>query len=192
MSTHRTALGFSLPLAILVTVAGCAAPRINAHDPVQVGRNILVEHDDFKKITTYTGPNCAADQPTDALFIRAFKTSSETVAFQVYVSDIYTHEHLRGGPGWRFYSAAHDRDGNTLPMDLISRHVNWCGRYVCEYLEVVGVRVTRSYLEDRANQGLSMKISGTGGEEIVSIPAAYIQAFLKRVPDIRPPITISP
>lgn len=186
---HRPLIGLSVPLVFLLTAIGCASPPINANDPAQVGRNILVEHDDFQKVTTYTGPNCAADQSNHVLLIRAFKTRSETVAFQVYLSDTYTYEQLRGGSGWKFYSMAHDNDGNSLPTDVISRHVNWCGRNVCEYLEIVGVRITRQYLEDHANRGLSMKISGAGGHSIATVPAAYIQAFLRRVPDIQPPIT---
>ena len=104
------------------------------------------------------------------------------MAYQIYVEDEYTHEIQRSGLGWRFYSAAYDSDGNPLPTQKISRTVNWCGRYVCSYLEVLGIDITRKYLEERKESGIAVKISGKNGEEVLSIPAAYVQAFLSVSP----------
>lgn len=102
------------------------------------------------------------------------------------MSDRYIHERLRSVTGGKLYHTAHEIDGDALPTEVLSRSVNWCGKDECQYVEVVGIAITRPYLEDRIAQGLTLKISGTRGEEIVNVPAAYVQAFLKRVPEQGP------
>ncbi len=179
-------------LCLCYSLSGCASPSINANDPQEVSRHIKVQQDEYMKSTSYTGPNCADDQTNHIVLIRAWKTRDEIVTYQIYLSDMYTYARLQGGTGWKFYSLAHDIDGNSLPTATISRHVNWCGRYTCQYQEIVGVTITRKYLEDRSDRGLSIKISGTGGQGIATVPAAYVQAFIDNVPDRKPTRAILP
>lgn len=171
-----------LPILAIVAVVtfGCAQ-RINWNDPMAIANKVEIKHDEFKKLTSFDGPNCAADQPDDTLVIRAWKMRNGDMHYQIYVADEYTHEVARGGAGWRFYSSANDSEGNKLETLPISRHLNWCGRYVCSYREILGIQVTRDYLEERKTRGIRFKISGRNGEETFSLPPAYVQAFLSVV-----------
>lgn len=167
-------------LALLTSLSGCAK-SINWQDPQEISRHIAVGHDAFKNLDTFDGPNCAGAPNEDIVLLRAWRIADKPTAFQLYVSDEYTYEIMRSGVGWRFYSLAHDSDGNQLPTVQISRNVNWCGRYVCAYREDIAVTLTREYLEAKRDRGISIKVSGKGGEQIVAVPPAYIQAFLSSV-----------
>ena len=167
-------------IPLLLMMPACGPRIINWNDPQETASRIEVNYDQFKKITTITGPNCAPDPHDDELMLRAWKLESGRIEFQVYISDKYTYEIVRGGLGWRFYTQAHDNNGEQHPVVQISRTVNWCGRNTCSYLEVVGVTVTRDYLAAHSTNGIMLKISGKGGEQIISIPGPYIAAFLKK------------
>ncbi len=181
-------MGFTI--SVCSSLSGCASTLKTENNPVEVSRHIQVKHDAFQivikqdestKVTSYTGPNCAKNPIDHIVLIRAWQTGETPLTYQVYVSDQYTHERKRGGIDGKPTNTAYDIDGNTLPADVLSRDVNWCGKDLCQYVEAVGVAVTRPYLEDRIGRGLTLKISGTSGEGIVNVPAAYVQAFLKKV-----------
>ncbi|MBX3302870.1 MAG: hypothetical protein KF693_11705 [Nitrospira sp.] len=144
---------------------------------------IVIKQDEVTKVTSYTGPNCAKNPVDHIVLIRAWQTRDEPVTYQIYVSDRYTHEQLHGGIGGKLYDTVHDIDGNVLPTEVLSRSVSWCGKNECQYVEAVGVAITRPYLEDRIARGLTLKIGGTRGSATANVPAAYVQAFLKRVPE---------
>ena len=160
-----------------VSIAGCAQ-SINWNDPLAIANKVEIRKDDFKKVTSFIGPNCALDEPSDTLMLRAFKGRENSIEYQIYVADEYLYEIIRGGSGWRYYSSAHDSDGNSLGVTVIARQVDWCGSYKCSYVEILGLGVTREYLEERKARGITFKISGKNGEEVFSIPATYVQAFL--------------
>lgn len=166
-----------IALTFLFSGSGCAQ-RINWSDPQAISSHVRVVNDPYKKVTSYTGPNCAQDPLNDNVNLRAWHSSAGEWTYQIYVDDEYSYEIVRGGTGWRLYSAFHDLDGNNLPIMKISSALNWCGRNVCSYQETLGITVARTYLEDRKDRGLQFKISGRGGEETFYIPAAYVQAFL--------------
>jgi hypothetical protein len=168
---------FIVWIASLTFFSGCVQ-SINWNDPLAIANRVQVKQDDFKKVTSFIGPNCALDQTADTLVIRAWKLGDGNVEYQIYVADEYVYEVIRGGSGWRLYSLGHDSDGNSLEATVISRNVNWCGRNVCSYVEILGIGVTRGYLEERKDRGITFKISGKSGEQIFTIPAAYVQAFL--------------
>lgn len=182
-------------VSLCFSLSGCAFSSIDEHKPLEVTSRIEVTREEFKiavtqdestKVTSYTGPNCAENPVDHIVLIRARQIGDEPVMYQIYVSDRYIHERLRSGTGGKLYHTAHEIDGDALPTEVLSRSVNWCGKDECQYVEVVGIAITRPYLEDRIAQGLTLKISGTRGEEIVNVPAAYVQAFLKRVPEQGP------
>lgn len=169
-----------LLMFVLFSLPGCVHP-INWNNPIEIANAVRIEQDDFKKMTTFTGPNCAADQPDDIVRLRSWKLRGSTLGYQIYVSDEYTYPIGGRRPGWRLYSEVFDSDGNRLPTTLINRHLDWCGSNVCSYIETLGVDIGISYLEARKDRGIKFKISGNNGEEVFSIPPAYIQAFLSVV-----------
>jgi hypothetical protein len=163
---------FGAICALVVSLQGCGSmqPEAVLTNPQSVASLVKVNVDDFKKETTYEGPNAARRYP-GMVFLRAWKASDGTFSYQIYVADTY-----RGD--WRFYDSAHDRDGNQLKTVQIKRKVDSCDRYGCEHTEHVGLTVTKKYLQQRLNEGLSFKVSGSGGDEIFDLPAAYVQGFL--------------
>lgn len=139
-------------------------------EELQYGARIEVTYDEFKKVTAIEGSQL---KDKDALiFLRAWKSDTESTKFQLYVVDSY-------GGKWRFYADAWDSDGKKMPVTLINREVENCSRYGCVYTEHVGIEVKRDYLQTRLTSGIRLKISGNGGEVVISVPASYIAAFLE-------------
>ncbi|MDO8723949.1 MAG: hypothetical protein Q7J31_17230 [Syntrophales bacterium] len=155
----------------LLILSSCGAGRVNPNDAQAVKGGISVEHDDFKKITSYTGPN-VGEKP-DRLFIRAWKSDATgSIDYQIYVMDSYFY-------AWRFYDSAYDSNGNSLKTTLISRKFYHDFAKVGIYEEDLGLEVTREYLEKNQESGIRFQISGKAGKkEVFSIPPAYIKAFL--------------
>jgi hypothetical protein len=58
-----------------------------------------------------------------------------------------------------------------------------CSGYGCTYYEDVGVAVTRAYLEAHHSSGVSLEVSGAGGEVVVRVPAGYVAGFPSRFDD---------
>jgi hypothetical protein len=143
------------------------APQVDLRSTIQV------KYDEFKKLTKYEGSNVASG--SDVVFLRAWKPDKSSIIFQIYVMDYYDGE-------WRFYHSAWDSDGTSLDTTQISRDVGSCSRYSgCSHYEHMGINVTRDYLEKHRRSGIRFKLSGKAGEEIFSIPAAHIDAFLEIV-----------
>ena len=82
------------------------------------------------------------------------------------------------GGDWRFYNSAYDSNGNSLDTTKISQDVGSCSTSGCSHFEHLGLNVTREYLEKNQDSGIRFKVSGKAGEEVFSIPSAYIKAFL--------------
>lgn len=165
-----------LLLVVVLSFSACAAPsprpQHDLSDPVTVRTQTTKTYDEFKKITTYLGPDLSPVR-YEALLIRAFGPDARNMMYQIYVRDQY-------GKQWRFYNSAYDSDGNKLEFLSISRDVGSC-RYGCDYYEDMGIGVSRQYLEQHKTTGLRFKISGRGGEEIYQIPAGYVRGFLDAI-----------
>jgi hypothetical protein len=95
-----------------------------------------------------------------------------SMTYQLYVSSRY------GGGHWRFYNRAYDSDGRQLPLTKIASDVQ-CHRDGCAYFEDVALEVTESYLQEHATSGIRIQISGPGGKERLTLPPAYVAAFLR-------------
>ena len=149
---------------ILVLLSAC----VNMNDPKAVGERIKTEHDDFAKVTHYTGPEIYGN---GSILLRAWKPDNGKMSYQIYAA---THYHGQ----WHYYSTAFDSNGTKLDATQISRHVVMCSNGDCSYDEDVALNITREYLDAAKEKGLSFKIMGTGGEEVYAITPAYIQAFL--------------
>lgn len=167
-----------LTAAVLV-LAGCAGPQVNWNDPAAVAPKVTTSRDDFKKITYWNGPAMEQrrqDFTYSYVHLRAFRAdSSGETSYQIYVAD-------RVRSDWRFYDQIHDSEGVALQTTQIDRKVDTCQGGVCWMWEDVAANVDRAYLQKHAQEGLRVQLSGRGGKVVVSVPAAYIQAFLSKVP----------
>lgn len=161
-------------IAALFGLGGCVAqqPKVNFDDAAAVTQAVDVKRDDFKKSTTYRGPYIQGKQ-SDTVYLRATKFDiNNSVLYQIYAVDFYYGD-------WRFLDNTYDVDGNALKTLVIDRKVHSCAGGSCLKGEHVGVEVTRDYLEKNIAQGIRIKISGKGGEEIFSIPGPYVKGFLE-------------
>jgi hypothetical protein len=165
-------------LAFSVTLTGCAIPEpVNWNDPNTVSTRTVINHDDFKKVTNYRGPDIASGFTAlyTALFLRAWKNDKTgDVQYQIYDREWYSGD-------WRFYDTAYDSNGNKLDVTVIDRKVNECERSKCYYHEDLGLNVSRDYLEKSRESGVKFKVSGKGGEAVEFLPPGYIQGFLSTI-----------
>lgn len=173
-------------LSMLITMTGCEMytpppkpPPVDTSNPAQVRANITVERDNFKKMTTYEGPDITSPPPRNrsTVFIRAWKMENpHHTEYQVYASSI-----TEGS--WKHYSSANDSKGNNFKVTRVQSKVLDCRSYGgCTHQEDVGISVTKEYLEAAVKSGgMHFQIAGTAGKEEFRIPGGYIQGFLATV-----------
>jgi hypothetical protein len=175
MKIHRLA-ATALLLSLL---SGCLPPlqipqpRPILTDDAQVAAMTRTTHDEYKKITNFTGANASQ---YNNLFLRGWRNDrTKNTEFQVYATSFYSGQ-------WRFYREAYDSDGNRLDFVSIDRKVASCsGGSGCYYEETIGLNVSRKYLEDHKATGIRFKVSGKAGEFTEFLPAAYVKGFLDSV-----------
>lgn len=158
----------------LIILSSCRGGMVNVTDSKTAIASISIEHDDFKKVTKYTGPNIAS-RP-DEVLIRAWKSDKTgTIDYQIYVKESYFY-------GWRYYDSVYDANGNKLNTTIIDRKFWIDFAKVQIYEEYLGIEVTREYLEKNQDSGITFQISGKSDKkEVFFIPSAYIKSFLSVV-----------
>ena len=165
-----------LLIAIPLSAIGCTQTKqIDWNNSLEITNLVIVEYDEFKKVTRYVGPHYPGYILGSNVFLRAWKYDSySTITYQIYASSYY-----RGD--WRFYDQAYDSDGNQLDTTVIDRYVISCYQSPCSHSEHIGINISRDYLEKHRNGQIRFKIEGRAGEDIFTIPSSYISAFLNRV-----------
>lgn len=154
---------------------GCAT--VNWSDANSIAKFVGVGRDDFKKLTTYRGPELTEGflYIKKTVFLRAWKDDrTSAIQYQIYAIDGY-----RGD--WHFYDHAYDSSGNKMEFVPIDRQVVTCDGNWCWFQEEFGLNVSRNYLESHKASPIVFKSSGKGGEQTFSLPATYVQAFLSIV-----------
>lgn len=166
-------------LALSVVLTGCAfGPPIDSIEQATAwSSQVKVTKDPYKNETNYEGPRLvlAPKGGLVTMFFRMTKASDGTGSPQLYVISDYYSGH------WRFYREANTSDGKSHPLVAIAQNVSSC-RSECSYREDVGITFTRAELNDYTVKGMSLKISGRGGEQVVEIPWTFILSFVLRVP----------
>lgn len=166
-------------IALLTTTAlsACAPQQVKINDENDVSSAVEISSDQFKKITYFKGPRFSTSLGN------AGRGVVEEVALDMMRDDkssltyhtIFVADYFSGN--WRHYGSAYDIHGNKFIADKVGQDV-WC-KSGCSFEERLSIPVTREYLEEHAQNGITMKISGQGGEEVFSIPSGYIRGFLK-------------
>ena len=165
-------------------LSGCYAPPpvelpINWDNPSETKNRVVIEKDDFKKTIQYVAPTMrivVSPVEVQNITLRS-KTSLKTgkTLFQIYTLHNYDDN-------WRFYDKAYSSEGEKLEVTLISRDVD-CYKSMCSHIEVIGVDLTRDYLEKHSETGIKYKISGKVDGGIFFVPAGYIKGFLSAIPN---------
>jgi hypothetical protein len=177
MTTLRIALALSLAAPLFtacltpVQLYQVPQPPKLLSSATDVAAATKVEHDEYKKTTSFTGANASQ---YNTLLIRGWRDDkTKTARFQIYADSFYAGQ-------WRFYNDAYDSDGNRLEFTSIDRKVVSC-RGGCTYTETVGLTVSRKYLEEHQETGIRFKVSGKAGEFTAELPAAYVKGFISSV-----------
>ena len=81
---------------------------------------------------------------------------------------------------YRYYSSAIDLNGKALKVIKVAKEQTGnCDRALgCLVMEVIKIPVSENYLNSKKRSGLDIKVTGSNGESILSIPAQYIQAVM--------------
>ncbi|MDP1637909.1 MAG: hypothetical protein Q8K74_13390 [Candidatus Nitrotoga sp.] len=150
------------------------APLVDLKNVQDVKKSVTVKRDDFKKTTTYVGPEI--NRGGTSTFLRSWKNDKDAYpSYQIYVTTVYDDD-------WRFYDTAYDSNGNRLDVLVIDREVlkGGCSKYGCVHTEDVAFTVSKEYLEKNIQSGITFKLNGrTANAEIIQfIPGAYIEGFL--------------
>jgi hypothetical protein len=148
--------------------------------PISVVKLIKIDRDDFKKVTTFIGPDYSVDSNEQSL-IRAVKSErngSVIVVYQIYFSHTKFDD-------WMHFNSAYDSEGNSLKFQLISKEILECRKSGCTTKEIVGLNVTKEYLIKNFENGLKIQISGKKGEAIIKFPSKYLKAIVGVAEDVK-------
>lgn len=153
---------------LLVALFGCVAPPT----AVTTSQRVKVTHDPFQKFTAWEGPDFRFDGSSVSLRAREVDGRPDLRVFQIYVVANYSGD-------WRFYEQVFDAEGTRLSASNLSRKVNSCSGGTCRFTEHVGVIVSREYLEKIKTTGVTFKIVGKAGSQVVNLPAEYVIGFME-------------
>jgi hypothetical protein len=169
---------------ICLPPAGCAVPSPSTSTystpAAPSPPSVTVKQDDFQKVTTWDGPNCAPNA-LSLLFLRAVHVDRENApptSYLIYVSHGYTDS------AWHSYNQAFDSEGHPLSMRDVKHYVGNCSVYAdsCSYADDFVLEVDKAYLIQHQGNGIRFQLSGKHGSVEFAMPASCISAFLAQVP----------
>lgn len=165
---------------MLITAAGCSQViRVDPENPVEVSEETTVERDEFKGITYYQGPVVTNEAENDRdspevedIALRAVTPRDLPTRFFLTITDYYDGD-------WRGFDQAFDLSGKKFHALSVRHKVN-CLLF-CGYEEVLEIQLPRSYLDEHAHSGMTLRMYGPSGAASApfTLPAGYIQGFLK-------------
>jgi hypothetical protein len=162
-----------LTLAMLA-LAGCTTASLEGPPNPSIATAVTAgttrKTDQYTKITTITGPEMKFDPSYRGYWMLRFVTAKASDGevlgtYQLYVS--------YWAQDWAFLDRAHDRDGTSLELISIDRDVR------NGISEIVGITVTRAYLEAHRGTGIDIRIDGKRENWNVLVPGYYIDGFLQ-------------
>ena len=162
---------------LLFVITGCADLK-PASNSSAVSNQVEIVHDDFKNITFYRGPlisnsveNTGNAPEVEELSLHARKAQDEAARYYLSITDYYAGD-------WRGFDQAFDAGGSKFHAIAVRHKVN-CILF-CDYDEELDIEITRDYLAEHAQTGITMRLYGPS--DVASAPftlsAAYIEGFL--------------
>jgi len=162
-----------LPFVLLLN--GCAATKLDMNNPVDIASGIKVSMDEYSKKETISGPLISNPNKSGMITWGAqqFLLTETDGVIMLALSDSF--------PGWRNYYKAIDIDGNELNFTHVNKTVtNNCSLGTCLVIEDVAISLSESYLSDRKNNGLNIKIYGEK-DTIIKVSGVYVTTFLDAI-----------
>jgi len=162
-----------LVLTAALTLSACVLQsglgRSFAPEKVEVTTNSA------DKSVTYLAPN--AGKEPDVVRLRATLDAKGLMAYDIYVESVYRYP-------WRYYYAALDANGSSLPFGVLSVDIGTCVTSMgsCVGKETVSMSVSREFLLARQESGISFKLYGKNGNQDFAISGPYVKSFLQGVP----------
>jgi len=153
-----------LATALLLALPACQTVYKTAGE---VSEATTIEYDAYEKTTWVQGPIVTYSGFSNRCFLRTLVSDSGVRVNQLYV--VYRPSE------WAFLERAHDRLGNQLDATVIDRDVS----RNASLSEHVAVRLGDAYLEDAADVGLDIQVSGDHGSTVVRLPAHYVHGYLQ-------------
>lgn len=175
--------------AVLVMIAGCAAPfappEIDLTDVGAITKTTEWRRDEFAKSWTLQFPtrrigggNVLAEYAD--YFLRAWVPDYGLMTAQVYVI-IYHYG------DWYSYRSAYDLDGNLFRVTYINSDVSCSGGLAlgCAYWETFGIDLGEKEIVDHGPRDWIFSARGSGPPLNLAIPSAVFQTLRKRVDELR-------
>ena len=163
-------------------LAGCA--NYETMTTEEFSERQSVENSDFERHIKLDGGQIIADLPsglfeTGQIYLRfrgwIDKQNPKLQSHQLYVAINYFTLN-----SWRFYNRATFYGGELADLSEISRDVNYCTQYQCDYTEIVGISMPM----DRILLGEPIQIqitSKSGHKAIIGVPQNYVIAYFDMI-----------
>jgi len=165
---------------------------IKSISPYEIGNNISVKRDTFKKETTYSGGDIAVKggntwlsklvNKADVLLIRATKLQGN-FSYEIYISDRFLESSVGMYP-----RSAFDSNGNQLKFSRInSEYVgtnSTLGLKKNQLLKYTArILVSKKYLKNSFESGISIRayMKEEKGHLNYRIPGEYVEGFLNGI-----------
>lgn len=162
-----------IALCFACCLFGCAT---DVSTPLAVKNAISVSSDVYLGTTTYIGPKVEVANVGSWLnqgFAMTWLSSTRSKDADYFYIQVYLHSKQ-----WAFLDSAYDRQQIKFPVTVISRNIE-SGLSINES---VAIKVSRTYLHEKSQTGVDIKVLGSKGALQILIPPHYVQGFLSGLP----------
>ncbi len=158
----------------LTLLAGCAGSH--TMEPADIQKNTAVSFDQYSKTATVSGPQEFNSQTDTTYWLTGFiPVPNDGPEVQLNIHWF--------GTDWLFLSSTLDIASNYLPTTVISRNLDSDAPGVVD--EDVAVQLSVPYLtQGMMSSGLNLKIYGSAGSIIVTVPPEYIAGYLTELAQV--------
>ena len=175
-------------VSFMTILTGCV-PNYAVMPADDVAKKITIKDSEFDSSINYVAPTLFNSKQRGLLTgydyenfsLRGWKSKSGgNVTHQLYIDIKYSSK-------WRYYQSASFENGKQQDLTIINREVVRCESYgsigvLCDYRETFGISFTNEALNSLKETGFKVRgNSQSGHENILTVPANYIQGYLKAI-----------
>ena len=168
-------------VGFVVVLSGCVSLPKAPETPSEFAGKVQVSDSKFDTDIKFTGHTVVKHKAgllpaSTSYFLRSWKNKKTGhLQHQIYLSFDYFGD-------WRFYNSASFDDAVQTGVTEIDRDVVFCSSGYCNLREDIGVNLNGKLLENKAEQGLSLRVnSKKAHSEVIDISSNYIKGYLSVV-----------